>query len=720
MPLSLAAVGANSVTRQISIDSGAEVWHLKASSQKDFQDWKEALEKAHSPSAPKHADSLTRRISFRRRISGPSDELEDQREWARADTILARLKSSRDFTMAIAKDTDPKYHMLSPPQPLDTISGHSSGSGSPSEHSLNGYFEDRSRDRRPFWKRKPSSDPPMPGSYHRSVSATPSIPTSHSNAPTKPSLAALRASELSLHISDGSNSVHERCMTLLKDLDAIVRDFDRLRGDCKQRREPILSSSLSRRSNDSEGEEFFDAEGVNGSQFLDIHGASDDEISDHASVSSSDSSNESRLGRRMSLITASNGRQQEDLAFPPKPADLAPLPTSAIRRRDQVSRPLVTPPSLIGFLRKNVGKDLSTISMPVSANEPLSLLQRAAEALEYSQLLDAASSAQASTERLLFVTAFAISQLSSSRVRERISRKPFNPMLGETYELVREDRDFRFLAEKVSHHPVQLACQAESSKWTITQSPMPSQKFWGKSVELLTDGKVRVVLHSTRERFSFIPATSFLRNIIAGEKYMEPTGSMVVINETMGEKAVVTFKAGGMFSGRSEDLSARIYDAQGTELAGPGLEGKWTASLTMSEDTTVGTGAKPIWSVESLPPDATKRYGFTRFAAGLNEISEIERSKMAPTDSRLRPDQRALEDGDTDKAEGVKASLEEAQRRRRRDLQSEGIDWQPRWFDKVKAADGDTVWVQKQGSASYWSKRGNGDWELSEPIFDSH
>ena len=47
--------------------------------------------------------------------------------------------------------------------------------------------------------------------------------------------------------------------------------------------------------------------------------------------------------------------------------------------------------SLWGILRKNIGKDLSKISMPVSLNEPLSALQRLCEELEYSELLDQAS-----------------------------------------------------------------------------------------------------------------------------------------------------------------------------------------------------------------------------------------------------------------------------------------------------------------------------------------
>jgi len=48
-------------------------------------------------------------------------------------------------------------------------------------------------------------------------------------------------------------------------------------------------------------------------------------------------------------------------------------------------------PSLWNILKKNIGKDLSRISMPVTLNEPLGVLQRMCEELEYSELLDAAS-----------------------------------------------------------------------------------------------------------------------------------------------------------------------------------------------------------------------------------------------------------------------------------------------------------------------------------------
>ena len=341
--------------------------------------------------------------------------------------------------------------------------------------------------------------------------------------------------------------------------------------------------------------------------------------------------------------------------------------------------------------------------MPVTANEPLSLLQRAAECMEYSPLLDKAASATDGLERLVYVTAFALSNLSSNRVKDRAIRKPFNPMLGETYELV----------------------QADSRDWSLTQSPKPTQKFWGKSAEINTDGKTRLSLHSSGDHFSWGNATSFLRNIIAGEKYVEPAGEMVVVNETTGQKTITTFKAGGMFSGRSEEVTVKAFDVHGNELP-LGLAGTWTNSLQLTEHGS--TTNKTIWSVGPLVDQAPKRYGFPVFAATLNESTAIEQGKLPPTDSRLRPDQRALENNDVDAAEDLKAKLEEKQRERRKELEDAGGVYKPRWFSRIDTLDvsstidgsaggEEVVWKLKPGKDGYWEERARGEWNGVVPIF---
>lgn len=56
---------------------------------------------------------------------------------------------------------------------------------------------------------------------------------------------------------------------------------------------------------------------------------------------------------------------------------------------------------IMTILYNNIGKDLSRVSMPVALNEPLSLLQRLSEELEYSELLDIASRIDDPYERMV-------------------------------------------------------------------------------------------------------------------------------------------------------------------------------------------------------------------------------------------------------------------------------------------------------------------------------
>lgn len=56
-------------------------------------------------------------------------------------------------------------------------------------------------------------------------------------------------------------------------------------------------------------------------------------------------------------------------------------------------------------------------------------------------------------------------------------------------------------------------------------------------------------------------------------------------------------------------------------------------------------------------------FGFSDFSMGLNELWPEQRESLPPTDSRLRPDVRQLEDGNLDKAVAYKQELEKVRKR---------------------------------------------------------
>ena len=97
------------------------------------------------------------------------------------------------------------------------------------------------------------------------------------------------------------------------------------------------------------------------------------------------------------------------------------------RVRLPVKQPDKNNSSLWSFLKQCIGKELSKITMPVQWNEPISLLQRVAEYMNYAYLLRKASVAKTSEDRLEQVATFAVSALASNF--ERMG-KPFNPLLG--------------------------------------------------------------------------------------------------------------------------------------------------------------------------------------------------------------------------------------------------------------------------------------------------
>lgn len=714
IPLSLAAIGANAKTREISIDSGAEIWHLRANNKADFEEWKRSLERASRLTIERSVSVNGPKLQteFSTPIEGPLPEDED---WVRLETLLSRISGTRDAVRRLCAETIAKP--LPPPSP-----GVESDPTTPTEHAGDDYF--KQDEKRPFWKRKPSANTVQTNVSKRSVSAQLAAPITGAEPVIRNRIMGLPVplrqpgpnGQQSFHSYEPSMNDH--CLALFGDLDTVVKDFASLLAKHKQLRLPEPKSTTSRVSMQSmESQEYFDADDGRGSTLLTIQHDSDeegktedDDTLDDDSITSSDME-ESDPFPRSRKKTDGRARSLASL-LPAQPHSLAPLPLDPVRRRATVLAPTIMPPSLIGFLRKNVGKDLSTISMPVSANEPISLLQRASEQLEYSALLDQAAKATDAVERLIYVTAFAISGLSAMRVKERSLRKPFNPMLGETFELVREDRGFRFISEKVSHRPVQLAFVAEARGWSLTQSPMPSQKFWGKSSEIVTEGKSRLLLHDSGEHLSWSAAPCFLRNILAGEKYVEPVGSMTVVNETTGHKAVVTFRSKGMFAGRSEELDVQTFDSHGAELP-LGLYGTWTQSLQLKERGNLTRTA--IWKAGPLVEQAAKHYGMTSFAATLNEITPIEENKLPPTDSRLRPDQRALEEGDYEQAERLKNQLEEKQRSRRKEMELKGEVWKPRWFSRVETG-GEVVWKLRTGKEGYWEERARGDWTGVIPV----
>uniref|UniRef100_A0A7N8WS05 Oxysterol-binding protein n=1 Tax=Mastacembelus armatus TaxID=205130 RepID=A0A7N8WS05_9TELE len=347
--------------------------------------------------------------------------------------------------------------------------------------------------------------------------------------------------------------------------------------------------------------------------------------------------------------------------------------------------------SLWNILRNNIGKDLSKVAMPVQLNEPLNTLQRLCEELEYSELLDTANDCQDPYQRMVYVATFAISAYTSTY--HRAGSKPFNPVLGETYECDRPDKGFRFIAEQVSHHPPVSACHSDSKNFTFWQDVRWKNKFWGKSMEIVPMGTTHVTLPAFGDHYEWNKVTSCIHNILSGQRWIEHYGEMAIKNTNSDIcQCKVTFVKAKSWSSTVNEIEGVVTDSKGKVIHT--IFGKWHESVFQGDP----PSAMCIWRANPMPVDQEQYYGFTQFAVELNELDFSLRTLLPPTDTRFRLDQRLLEEGNTEGAEEQKQRIEQLQRERRKVLQDNNMTHQPRFFKKSK----DDTWVSNN---TYWELR---------------
>ena len=132
--------------------------------------------------------------------------------------------------------------------------------------------------------------------------------------------------------------------------------------------------------------------------------------------------------------------------------------------------------------------------------------------------------------------------------------------------------------------------------------------------------------------------------------------------------------------------------------------------------------AKRLWQKYPLPIGSEKMYFFSTLAVTLNE----EEPGIAPTDSRLRPDQRMMEKADWDLANELKQGLEDSQRARRRKREAEAIakkaagqqvePYKPIWFSPKKCEITGEIFNVYQNE--YWECKEKTDWSRCPSIFE--
>ncbi|XP_046740221.1 oxysterol-binding protein 1 isoform X2 [Diprion similis] len=404
------------------------------------------------------------------------------------------------------------------------------------------------------------------------------------------------------------------------------------------------------------------------------------------------------------------------------------MTVSKRQRRTRVPVKPNYPLNLWSIMKNCIGKELSKIPMPVNFSEPLSMLQRLTEDYEYAEILDRAAECEDSCEQMAYVAAFTVSSYSTTASR---TGKPFNPLLGETYECDRtDDLGWRAISEQVSHHPPMVAQYCEGRKWRCWQEFTMASKFRGKYLQVIPLGTAHLEFIGTSQHYTWRKVTTTVHNIIVGKLWVDQSGDMDIVNHHDGTKCHLKYIPYSYFSRDSQrKVKGVVMDAN--SVVRWVVQGTWDSKIEVAPViSSSGTPDNPVyktgpyslaWKRRMPPEDCEKYYSFTELACQLNEPED----GVAPTDSRLRPDQRLMENGLWDEANAHKLRLEDKQRAVRRSREAdaekaaaEGLPYEgyePIWFKKQRDQFTDSLCHIYTGE--YWECKNKGDWTRCPNIF---
>ncbi|CAG0914541.1 unnamed protein product [Notodromas monacha] len=346
------------------------------------------------------------------------------------------------------------------------------------------------------------------------------------------------------------------------------------------------------------------------------------------------------------------------------------------------------------------------------------MLQRIAESLEYGYLLDKADQADDAILRMELLMAFCVSCLSSSKDR---SLKPFNPVLGETFQL--ETPDSRCIAEQISHHPPISAFHAQGKQFTVYCNLQPRVVFWGMSLEVDPNSNHVITLKRHNEHYFWTGVPIIIKSILFGTPHLEYDGVLEIRKHNSTLRGILDFAAGNrakssdvertrvvgtIFDGErklrnlkgfwadhlmstsatgpdfrrasagansggfhrlrnpaDEQVNKRRSNHQKVRSSGSSAANKTNRQKSQANSTLKIDKCDPgdsqndrlLFKMTERPPKSSDYFSFSYFALTLNQLRREPGSDICATDSRFRPDLRLFEEGKEQQSEEARDRL---------------------------------------------------------------
>lgn len=288
------------------------------------------------------------------------------------------------------------------------------------------------------------------------------------------------------------------------------------------------------------------------------------------------------------------------------------------------------------------GISLTRVAIPVHIAEPRSYLEMICDGWCYAPIfLKQAALESDPVERMKLVVTFAVAGLSNTCT----PKKPFNPIIGETFEASFED-DTLIFCEQTSHHPpiTNWEVVGPNNMYHFYGSGELHASFRGNSIKGHQEGCHYIDFSLDGGQIEYKLPEVWVRGIMWGDRIIEYDGVITFTDKK--NKLVAEVKINpettGWFSRRknpTDYMEGAIYSVAGKDkVVKSRIEGSWLGCIVID--------GKKYWS----------------FDEGVR-FKPIPVENPLPSDVRFRNDIIALRENQLESAADWKRKLEEIQRR---------------------------------------------------------
>ncbi|KAK2161827.1 hypothetical protein NP493_1555g00006 [Ridgeia piscesae] len=331
-----------------------------------------------------------------------------------------------------------------------------------------------------------------------------------------------------------------------------------------------------------------------------------------------------------------------------------------------------------------IGMDLTKIVLPTFILERRSLLEMFADFLAHPDLFVGIAEKKTPRDRMIQLVRWYLSTFHASR-RSQIAKKPYNPIIGETfrcsYDLpdMTDKKDEKisgplpwstencvsFIAEQVSHHPPISAFYAEhfKNRISIDGYVWTKSKFLGLSVGVYMVGQSVLSVADYGEEYIMTFPNAYGRSILT-VPWIELGGKIEITCAKTGYHATVDFLTKPFYGGKKNQIVAEVF-APKEKKSFLTIKGEWNGEMyakfddSTTQELFIDTKTMPVVKKKVLPID---------------DQDEFESRRL------WKDVTRCLKDKDVQEATKYKLTLETRQRAEEKDRKEKKVKWQTKCF----------------------------------------